>query len=89
MHKMALFLILTSCLACQILPPAPARTQYGAYPKVKPPGFYGVRSDTHARIYKPFTDSSMNGAQCLDAHDYKAMQAWIDSVKEIAEQRCR
>lgn len=85
--------LLTICLeglvsACSLIPPAPQIVQYGAFPKVTPPGFYGVDSITKERHYHPFTDETMNGAQCLTKPDYSAYMKWISDVKLIAQQRC-
>lgn len=88
-HKIKFLIILISAVACEVIPKAPERTQYGVYANVKPPGFYGTRSDTKAHVYKAFNDASMKGAQCIDVRDYKAMQTWIDSIKKIANERCR
>lgn len=75
-------------MACAQLPPTPHHVQYGNYPQVSPPGFYGVDNQTNAHIYKRWDDPEMRAAQCLTAEDYKAWAAWVESVKQIAESRC-
>ncbi len=85
--KNALLTIFLS--GCASLPPFPEVTQFGVLADVKPPGFYGINSKTHARYFKTFSDPSMKGAQCLSPADYSASEAWVAAVKQIAETRCR
>lgn len=33
-------------------------------------------------------DASMEAAQCLSADDFKKVSEWVDTVKQIAEERC-
>lgn len=89
MLKTALLIIAISVVGCESLPPAPEVVQYGVHADVEPPGFYGVNNKTKERVYRRFTDPRMKAGQCLDAKDYKEMQAWVKQVKEIAEKRCK
>jgi hypothetical protein len=91
MLKKKLLIILTLSLAgCGTqLPAAPKHVQYGAYASVNPPGFYGVDSASKERVYRPFNDPVMSGAQCLTTHDYAQWAAWIESVKRIAKEKCK
>lgn len=88
MLKKALTTIALSLSACESLPKFPEVVQYGAHADIKPPGYYGVDSDTGAKFYKPFTDPSMKGAQCLSPEDYKKSEDWVQSIVEIAKQHC-
>ena len=93
MHKTASlktslsFLILTGC-GSQV-PDFPEVVQYGVHADVARPGFYGVNNKTGERVYKALDDPSMNGAQCLDLKDYSSSESWVQSVKEIAQKRCK
>lgn len=84
----SLSLGLLAIAGCGSLPPRPHHVQYGVHANINPPGFYGVDSDSKAHIYRAFGDPAMKGAQCLTAADYKAWAAWVQKVKEAAEQRC-
>ena len=83
-----LLLLTASLSGCSVLPPFPEVVQYGVFADVNPPGFYGVDSKTKAQFYKSFSDLQMKAAQCLPAADYKASEAWVASVKLIAERHC-
>ena len=78
-----------SCVACESLPKVPRHVQYGIYPQVNPPGFYGVDNESRARVYRSFDDARMRGGQCVTAEDYRKWTRWIDRVKQMAESRCR
>lgn len=78
-----------SLSACKTLAPAPEYVQWGHYPQVDPPGFYGVNSKTHKREFREFDDPKMYGAQCLDNPDFKEMSAYWDYLAREAEKRCK
>jgi hypothetical protein len=87
MRKIALLTILIS--GCATLEPAPRHVQYGIHADVNPPGFYGVDSETHERVYRAFDDPFMKAGQALSAPDYQAFQRYIDYLKREAEKRCK
>lgn len=89
MLKSALFVIAISVVGCAQLPPQPEVIQYSIHADVNPPGFYGVNNKTQAHDYQDFSSSVMKAGQCLTAGGYSSYQAWLQQVKEIAEQRCR
>lgn len=86
---LSLGLLIASLSGCETLPPVPHHVQYGVYPDVNPPGFYGVDNVSKAHVYHGFMDMEMKAAQCLTADDYKAWEAWIQSVEDIAQRRCK
>ena len=77
-----------STMACAQLPKVPHHVQYGNYPQVNPPGFYGVDNESNAHIYKAWSDPDMVGAQCLTREDYKKWADWIQTIEQMAERRC-
>lgn len=85
----SLVILISASVACSVIPPVPQHDQYGIHADVNPPGFYGVNNETHAQTYRPFNDPVMKGGQALSAKDYASFQQWIESVKQIADQRCR
>lgn len=89
MLKSVLLTISLGLSACASIPQPPRHVQYGVYPQVNPPGFYGVDSVTKDRIYRPLNDPAMAGAQCLSAPDFKTMQTYIDQLIQLAKQRCQ
>lgn len=76
-------------VACSGLPKVPGHVQYGVHADINPPGFYGVHNETKDQVYRKFDDPAMKAGQCLSADDYKAMQAWIKTVKDIVESECK
>lgn len=89
MSRRLLALLAFFCGGCGSLPKVPHHVQYGNYPQVTPPGFYGVDNESQAHVFHAWTDAEMVGAQCLTVDDYRAFQAWVASVKQIAERRCQ
>lgn len=89
MLKSALLILSLSLSACAAVPQPPRHVQYGSYPQVEPPGFYGVDSITKERVYRSFFDPEMRGAQCLSASDFKSMQTYIEQLIQLAKQRCQ
>lgn len=89
MRKKILLLIAISLCGCESLPPVPQHIQFGVHADIMPPGFYGVNSETKEKVYRSFNDPKMKAGQCLDVEDYKKMQEWVKTVKEIAEGRCK
>lgn len=87
--KKILILLALLPIGCASLPKVPRHVQYGAYPQVNPPGFYGVDNESHERHYLEFTSPVMRGGQCLTASDYKSWSKWVSAVKAQAEKRCR
>lgn len=90
MLKSALLITSLSLTACGTqLPSAPRHVLYGSYSQVEPPGFYGVDSASKERVYRPFNDPVMRGAQCLTTKDFAAWAAWVEAVKKIAKDKCK
>jgi hypothetical protein len=89
LRKMALLITSLELLACATVPKVPRHVQYGIYPNVEPPGFYGVDNETKERHYQGFMSQEMAGGQCLTAADYKSWAAWVQQVEEIAQRRCK
>lgn len=88
MLKIALLLISLSLISCgTIVPEFPAVWQCGY--SVKFNKFRCVNTKTKQAMNVKRDDPSMEGAQCLSADDYRKSEAWVESVKEIAETRCR
>ncbi len=82
-------MILSVSVGCgTIFPKPPPHTQYGVHADLARPGFYGVHSETKAKVYRPFNDPRMKGAQCIDPKDYRSGQNYLQQVREIAEARC-
>lgn len=48
-----------------------------------------MNSNTKEQIKIPAADSSMKGAQCMSADDYKKSEDWVQSVINIAQSRCK
>lgn len=85
-------ILISLCLvlvACESLPPKPEIVQYGVFPDVNPPGFYGVNNKTNQRVYRPFSDMRMKGGQCVDRRDYQELVDYAKTVEEIARARCK
>lgn len=80
---------LASAIACQQVPEFPEIVQYGVHSDVEPAGFYGVNNKTKERVYRPFTDPAMKGAQCMSLEDYRKSEAWAEALVELAKQRCQ
>lgn len=86
--KIALLTISLSLISCgDVVPEFPEvwQCQYNGSPRA----FYCVNSKTKARMKLDAGSSRMKGAQCLPADDYRQSEAWVQTVKEIAQQRCR
>jgi hypothetical protein len=76
------------CLeACAYLPPFPAVNQ--CLYRYDKQAFYCVNTDTKAQVKIPIASPVMRAAQCVSADDYKKVQDWVSTVKQIAETRCR
>jgi hypothetical protein len=86
MLKSVLMITLLSVVACacQYLPPKPDVWQC-AYRNDKQ-AFYCVQGEKKLKI--PESGASMKNAQCVSLKDYNKLQAWIESIKQNAEQRC-
>ncbi len=82
--KLTLFAIFLS--GCAGIPPFPAvwqclyRHDKGA--------FYCVNTETKTQLKVPLDSADMKAAQCVSADDFKKVQSWISTVKDIAEKRC-
>lgn len=91
MRRIALFATSLSLVACGSLPPFPETQQCGY--DGEDGVFRCVNTKTHARKAYPQAHHEMHGAQCLPINDkyrsYQSAEAWIKSVKDIAETRCR
>ncbi len=80
-------IILLELIGCSSLPPFPEVMQSGYSYKYKK--FRACNTDTHVCYNIPIDDPSMEGAQCLNAPDYKSVSQWVSVVKEIADKKCR
>lgn len=87
MHKIKLLALILLLSACSKLPPAPAVNQC-AY-TIQFNKFRCCNTVTKECFNLTREDASMEAAQCLSADDYKAMAQWIESIRLMAEQRCR
>lgn len=88
LRRMALLLMSLEFVACAVVPKVPHHIQWGIYPNVNPPGFYGTDNETKEHFYLPFNSPKMAGGQALSAPDYKAWARWVSTVKQQAETRC-
>ncbi len=79
-------LLTTSLISCASLPPFPPVDQC-AY-SVKFSKFRCCNTDTKKCFNLKRDDSKMEAAQCLSADDYKASEAWVQNVLNIANTRC-
>lgn len=77
----------TVLVSCDVVPEFPEvwQCQYNGSPR----GFYCINTRTRSKRYIEASDERMKAAQCLSADDYKAAEAWVATVKEIAERRCK
>jgi hypothetical protein len=51
--------------------------------------FICVNTKTKAKVRLRADDPWMKNAQCVSLDDYKAGQTWVQTVKRIAERRCK
>lgn len=87
MKKIRPILLTIFLSACASLPPTPEVKQCGY--SIKFNEFDCVDTKTKATTLLSRSDKRMEAAQCLSADDFKAMEAWVTAVEEIAEQRCK
>lgn len=87
MRKIKLLIIVLAISACSKIPPVPAVNQC-AY-TIQFNKFRCCNTQTKECFNFSREDASMEAAQCLSAADYKAMAAWIESIRLMAEQRCK
>lgn len=76
-----LLLNLISLISCAYTTPLPEITYYGAYFDIAKPGFYGVDKDGD-KMYIPWSDETMHGAQCLRFEDYYKLQVYLERMRE-------
>jgi hypothetical protein len=90
-RKSALLVTLLSLFGCASLPPFPEVNQCGYSNKFGK--FRCVNKKTGKSFNVRLDDPMIEGAQCLPTQDpqrsYSSAQAWIDSVVQIAHERCR
>lgn len=84
--RIKILLLTTSLISCASLPPFPPVNQC-AY-SVKFNKFRCCNTDTKKCFNLKRDDQRMEAAQCLSADDYKASEAWLQDVINIANQRC-
>lgn len=94
MRRIVLLTISLSLTACASgwpswAPKPPHGVQYGVHADVNPPGFYGVHTKTKARVYRPFDDPAMKGAQAVDADYYREGERWIKEVQKAVRNHCK
>lgn len=90
MLKSVLVIIALELCACQtaVLDEPPV-TWYGVKNKqVKRPGFFGVQYENLDEVYRPFSDTAMDGGQCLSAADFKKEQDWASELVKKAKGNC-
>lgn len=89
MRKSVLLKISLSLLpaGCGSLPPFPEIYQCAYHASHK--AFFCVNTKTEAQLKIPESDPRMKGAQCMSPTDYRKSEQWVQSVKQIAETRCR
>jgi hypothetical protein len=51
--------------------------------------FFCVNTKTKEKVRLRADDPWMKNAQCVSLDDYRAGQAWIQNLKNIAERRCK
>lgn len=82
-------LFLATCLvlevACQSIPKPPAVEQDAYSWKFKK--FRACNTETHQCRNVTLDDPSMEAAQCLNGQDFKAMNAWVDQLIDLLQQR--
>jgi hypothetical protein len=86
MLKIALLVISLASFGCAQLPPFPEVWQCAYSSKLNK--FRCVNTRTKQALDLRRDDPNMEGAQCMSIEDYRKSEAWIDSVIEIANQRC-
>lgn len=82
--KMGLLII--SLVSCGTVPKFPEVMQCGY--SIKFNKFRCCDTDTKKCVNLKRDDPAMEAAQCLSAADYKKSEAWVQSVIDIANQRC-
>ncbi len=88
MLKLALLLISLSLISCGVIVPEfPEVWQCGYSAKYNKFGCVNTTTQKFMNLRRD--DPSMEGAQCLSIDDYRKSAAWVESVKKIAETRCR
>lgn len=85
--KILLLGISLNLAGCAVIPPFPEVEQC-AY-SIKFNKWRCCNTETKACRNVTRNDSSMEAAQALSADDYKKVSDWVDTVKQIAEERCK
>lgn len=84
MRKLALLIIVLE--GCASLPPFPSVYQCGY--RHDRAAFYCVNTETKAQVKIPENSEVMKGAQCLSPNDFKAVENWVQTVEQEAQQHC-
>lgn len=84
--KMLLYAAVLALSGCAVVPPFPPVNQC-AY-SVKFNKFRCCNTDTKVCHNLVRESPAMEGAQCLSADDYAKSERWVESVIQIAEQKC-
>lgn len=87
MAKIGLLAISLNVLACSQLPPFPEIYQCAW--DGNPRAFYCVNTVTKERKKLQPLDATMKGAQCLSLEDYRRSEEWVETIKTMAERRCK
>lgn len=87
MRNAVLSLIAISLIACEKLPPYPEVWNCGY--SIKFDFFFCVNNKTNDEIVLKRDDPRMERSQCLSEKDYEAGQQWVETLKQMAERRCR
>ncbi len=88
MIKLSLILLSLSLSACGSVVPEFPQILQCAY-SIKFNKFRCVNSKTGEAFNLPRDFAAMEGAQCMTLDDYRKSEAWVASVKAIAERRCK
>ncbi len=86
MTKLRATLLTILLSGCASLPPFPEVLQCGYSGKFGK--FRCCNTNTKQCSDVHLDDPVMEGAQCLSPDDYKKASAWVESVKQIANEHC-
>jgi hypothetical protein len=88
MRKTLLLTVALSLNGCGTPLPEPPPVWQCAY-SIKFDKFRCVNTETKQAINLPRSAAIMEGAQCLNADDYRKQAAWVDTLIQIARTHCK